>query len=155
MGVRFEGKEGRSYNNPSIHPAVFERGAPRPGGRGILIGLLNRLSWVPETQRSSGSTAGSGSDGRVFTLSLHLSPAAHWRKLISATFPHVGPFGHHPNTTVHRPKPPVYLLLHPSSSPLWTRTPASGTVVIFMIFLIVINNTISKLLNYVSRQSTC
>lgn len=45
-----------------------------------------------------------------------------------------GPFGHHPNTTAHRPKPPVYLLLHPSSSPLWTRTPAPGTVVIFVIF---------------------
>lgn len=96
MGLRFEGKEGRSYNNPSIHPAVFERGAPGPGGRGILIGLLKRLSWLPE--RRSGAAVPlqiSRSDGRVFTLSLDPRPAAHWRKRISAFWSFWSPPKHH------------------------------------------------------------
>lgn len=151
MGVRFEGKEGRSYNNPSIHPAVFERCAPGPGGRGILIGLLKRLSWIPETQRSSGSTARSGSDGRVFTLSLHLSPAAHWRKLISAFWSFWSPPKDHcppAQASCLPPAPSVFYSLVDQNPGFWDCS-------YFCDFLIVINNIVSKLLNYVSRQSTC
>lgn len=54
MAVRFERKEGRSYNNLSFHPPVFEWGTPGPCGRGILIGMSKRLSWLPDIEWGSG-----------------------------------------------------------------------------------------------------
>lgn len=59
MGVGFEGKEERSSNNLSIHPAVCERVAPEPGGRGILMGLSKRLCRLPEMQGSDALTPAS------------------------------------------------------------------------------------------------
>lgn len=108
-----------------------------------LLGQVGVASWSDCWSASVGSLRRSGAAVPLRAPALMAESLRYlfiWAQpLIGGnSFQPFGPFGHHPKTTAHRPKPPVYLLLHPSSSPLWTRTlelpRTSGTVVIFVIF---------------------
>lgn len=118
MGVWFERKEGRSYNNPSIRPPVFERGAPGPGGRGIVMG------WSPQLALRGGV--------EQWLLVLLLVIAIE-----ETHFDHLFPpcsFGRHQTPLLARPKLLLHLLLHLSSVPLFTRALPSGTLADLWLF---------------------
>uniref|UniRef100_A0A3B3SZ16 BHLH domain-containing protein n=1 Tax=Paramormyrops kingsleyae TaxID=1676925 RepID=A0A3B3SZ16_9TELE len=51
----------------------------------IPVRCLSHLSWFLSKQRSSGSTLSPSRISELLTLSLRLSPATLWRKLVSAT----------------------------------------------------------------------
>lgn len=68
---------------PGISCQLDLSGTPPKGG--VLIRCLNHLSYLRSMGRSSGSPLSSLRSSELLTLSLTLTPATMWRKLISAT----------------------------------------------------------------------